>query len=226
EKSFITQPTLSMQIQKLEASLGVKIFDRSKHPVVPTKIGKKIIQQARTIIAESKKIQEIISDAKEDLEGELKIGVIPTVAPYLLPKVLGNFMNKYPNLHLQIWEFTTNKIVSQLKNGLLDCGILATPLDEESLIVQPLYYESFVAYLSDHSSLENKKTVTANELLGETLWLLNEGHCMRNQVLNLCQRRNLLNPDRSLEYNTGSIETLKRMVDTNGGATIIPQLSI
>ncbi len=226
EKSFVTQPTLSMQIQKLEASLGVKIFDRSKQPVVPTKIGKQIIQQARIIIAESKKIQEIISDAKEELKGDLKIGVIPTVAPYLLPKVLGAFMNKYPKLHLQIWEFTTDKIVSQLKNGLLDCGILATPLNEESLIVEPIYYESFVAYLSDHSSLENKKTVTANELLGETLWLLNEGHCMRNQVLNLCQRRNLLNPDRSLEYNTGSIETLKRMVDTNGGATIIPQLSI
>jgi LysR family hydrogen peroxide-inducible transcriptional activator len=204
----------------------VKIFDRSKQPVVPTKIGKQIIQQARIIIAESKKIQEIISDAKEELKGDLKIGVIPTVAPYLLPKVLGAFMNKYPKLHLQIWEFTTDKIVSQLKNGLLDCGILATPLNEESLIVEPIYYESFVAYLSDHSLLENKKTVTANELLGETLWLLNEGHCMRNQVLNLCQRRNLLNPDRSLEYNTGSIETLKRMVDTNGGATIIPQLSI
>lgn len=226
EKSFVTQPTLSMQIQKLETSLGVKIFDRSKQPVVPTKIGQQIIQQARIIIAESKKIQEIISDAKGELKGDLKIGVIPTVAPYLLPKVLGIFMKKYPNLHLQIWEFTTDKIVNQLKNGLLDCGILATPLNEESLIVEPLFYESFVAYLSDHSSLENKKTVTANELLGETLWLLNEGHCMRNQVLNLCQRRNLLNPERVLEYNTGSIETLKRMVDTNGGATIIPQLSI
>lgn len=226
EKSFITQPTLSMQIQKLEASLGVKIFDRSKQPIVATQIGKQIIQQARIIIAESKKIQEIISDAKEELEGELKIGVIPTVAPYLLPKVLGSFMSKYPNVHLQIWEFTTSKIVSQLKDGLLDCGILATPLNDESLVVEPLYYESFVAYLSDHSSLETRKTVTANDLLGETLWLLNEGHCMRNQVLNLCQRRNLLNPDRALEYNTGSIETLKRMVDTNGGATIIPQLSI
>lgn len=226
EKSFITQPTLSTQIQKLEASLGVKIFDRSKQPIVPTKIGKQIIQQARVILTESKKIQEIISNVKEDVGGELRIGVIPTVAPYLLPKVLGNMMAKYPKLHLQIWEFTTNKIISQLKNGLLDCGILATPIQEESLLSHPLYYESFVAYLNKESSLGIKKTVNANDLLSEKLWLLNEGHCMRNQVLNLCQRRNLLNPDHLLEYNTGSIETLKRMVDINGGVTILPQLSI
>jgi LysR family hydrogen peroxide-inducible transcriptional activator len=226
EKSFVTQPTLSMQIQKLEASLGIKIFDRSKQPVVPTKIGKQIIQQARIILTESKKINEIISDTKENVEGELRIGVIPTIAPYLLPKVLGNVMNKYPKLHLQIWEFTTNKIISQLKNGLLDCGILATPVNEDSLIEYPLYYESFVAYLNSESILESKKTVTANDLLSENLWLLNEGHCMRNQVLNLCQRRNIINPEHSLEYNTGSIETLKRMVDINGGVTILPQLSI
>lgn len=226
EKSFITQPTLSMQIQKLEASLNIKIFDRSKQPIVPTKIGKQVIQQARIILAESKKIHEIISDTKENIEGELRIGVIPTVAPYLLPKILGAFMTKYPKLHLQIWEFTTNKIITQLKNGLLDCGILATPVNEESLIEYPLYYESFVAYLNDESPLGSKKTVTANDLLSENLWLLNEGHCMRNQVLNLCQRRNIINPERSLEYNTGSIETLKRMVDMNGGVTILPQLSI
>lgn len=226
EKSFITQPTLSTQIQKLEASLGVKIFDRSKQPIVATKIGKQIIQQARVILTESKKIQEIISNVKEDLGGELRIGVIPTVAPYLLPKVLGNMMAKYPKLHLQIWEFTTNKIISQLKNGLLDCGILATPIQEENLLSHPLYYESFVAYLNKESTLGIKKTVNANDLLSEKLWLLNEGHCMRNQVLNLCQRRNLLNPDHLLEYNTGSIETLKRMVDINGGVTILPQLSI
>lgn len=226
EKCFVTQPTLSMQIQKLENSLDIKIFDRSKQPVIPTKIGKKIIEQARIILNESKKIREIIANSKDDLTGELKIGVIPTVAPYLLPKVLGTMMEKYPQLHLQIWELTTDKIVRRLKNGLLDCGILATPLSDESLLSHPLYYESFVAYLSKESALENKKTVNANDLLNEKLWLLNEGHCMRNQILNLCQRRNLLNPDQPLEYNTGSIETLKRMVDINGGATILPQLSI
>lgn len=226
KKSFVTQPTLSTQIQKLETSLGVKIFDRSQQPIVPTKIGKQIIQQARVIVTESKKVQEIISNVKEDVGGELRIGVIPTVAPYLLPKVLGSMMVKYPKLHLQIWEFTTNKIISQLKNGLLDCGILATPIQEETLLTHPLYYESFVAYLNKESSLGTKKTVNANDLLSEKLWLLNEGHCMRNQVLNLCQRRNLLDPNHLLEYNTGSIETLKRMVDINGGATILPQLSI
>jgi LysR family hydrogen peroxide-inducible transcriptional activator len=173
KKSFVTQPTLSTQIQKLETSLGVKIFDRSQQPIVPTKIGKQIIQQARVIVTESKKVQEIISNVKEDVGGELRIGVIPTVAPYLLPKVLGSMMVKYPKLHLQIWEFTTNKIISQLKNGLLDCGILATPIQEETLLTHPLYYESFVAYLNKGSSLGAKKTVNANDLLSEKLWLLN-----------------------------------------------------
>ncbi len=226
EKCFVTQPTLSMQIQKLEASLGVKIFDRSKQPIIPTKIGEQIIKQARIVLTESKKVNEIINTAKDDVEGELRIGVIPTIAPYLLPTILGKIMEKYPKLHLHIWEFTTNKIINQLKNGLLDCGILATPIHEETLLTYPLYYESFVAYLNKDSKLTHKKTVNAGDLLSEKLWLLNEGHCMRNQVLNLCQRRNLLNPEHLLEYNTGSIETLKRMVDINGGVTILPQLSI
>lgn len=226
EKCFITQPTLSMQIQKLELSLGVKLFDRSKQPIVTTEIGEKIIKQARVIIAESNKIQDIITNLKEDIEGEIKIGVIPTVAPYLLPAVLGKIMKKHPKLQLQIWEFTTDKIVKQLKDGLLDCGILATPIQDEQLLTQPMYYENFVAYVSKDNKLISKNTVNGSDLLAEKLWLLNEGHCMRNQVLNLCQRRNLLKTDHFLEYNTGSIETLKRMVDINGGVTILPQLSV
>lgn len=226
EKCFITQPTLSMQIQKLEISLGVKLFDRSKQPIVTTEVGKQIVKQARIVIAESNKVLEIISNLKEDLEGEIRIGIIPTVAPYLLPAVLGKIMKKYPKLHLQIWEFTTDKIIKQLKTGLLDCGILATPIQDEQLHTQAVYYESFVAYISKDNVLINKKTVSGSDLLTEKLWLLNEGHCMRTQVLNLCQRRNLLKPDHMLEYNTGSIETLKRMVDINGGVTILPQLSI
>lgn len=226
EKCFITQPTLSMQIQKLELSLGVKLFDRSKQPIVTTEIGEKIIKQARVIIAESNKIQDIITDLKEDIEGEIRIGIIPTIAPYLLPAILGKIMKKYPKLHLQIWEFTTDKIIKQLKAGLLDCGILATPIQDEQLLTQPLYYENFVAYVSKDNKLINKRTVNGSDLLAEKLWLLNEGHCMRNQVLNLCQRRDLLKTDHLLEYNTGSIETLKRMVDINGGVTILPQLSV
>ncbi|WP_134089568.1 hydrogen peroxide-inducible genes activator [Olivibacter sp. XZL3] len=226
EKCFVTQPTLSMQIQKLEDSLGVRIFDRTRQPVVPTEIGEEIIRQARVAVLESQKIREIVAYKKGEVEGELKIGVIPTIAPYLLPKVLGTFMEKYPKLHLHVWEYTTEKIVRELKTGVLDCGILSTPIHEPNLQEHPLFYETFVAYISKGSVLTKKKSVTASDILNEKLWLLNEGHCMRNQVLNICNRRKTMNPDGSFEYNTGSVETLKRMVDTNAGVTIMPELSI
>lgn len=226
QKCFVTQPTLSMQIQKLEESLGVRIFDRTRQPVIPTDIGEEIIQQARSIVFERQKLQEIVSDRNGELEGELKIGVIPTVAPYLLPKVLGRFLEKYPKVHLHIWEFTTERIIHDLKLSLLDCGILSTPIAEPNLKEHPLFYEPFVAYISKTSGLKKKKLVTASDILEEKLWLLNEGHCMRNQVLNICSRKRSKHPEETLNYNTGSVETLKRMVDMNSGATIIPELSI
>lgn len=226
EKSFVTQPTLSMQIQKLEKSLGVRIFDRSKQPIVPTDIGAVVINQARNVLKERDKIKELISETQDELGGEIRIGVIPTLAPYLLPKILGSFMEKYPKMKLQIWESTTTKVIQELKLGLLDCGILSTPLDDNELSENPLFYESFVAYISSDSNLNNTVTVNAADLLEEKLWLLNEGHCMRNQVLNICHKKRMLNPEQTLEYNTGSVETLKRMVDMNSGVTILPELSI
>lgn len=226
ESCFVTQPTLSMQIQKLEDELGIRIFDRSRQPVVPTEIGEAVIRQARTILAESKKIHEIIQVEKDEVEGELKIGVIPTIAPYLLPLVLGRFIEKYPKIQLQIWEYTTAKIIRELKVGLLDCGILSTPILEKDLHEKALFYEPFVAYVSKDSKLLDKREVTSEDILNDKLWLLNEGHCMRGQVLNICQRKRVLDPADSLHYHTGSVETLKRMVDINAGSTILPELSI
>ncbi|SEM44431.1 LysR family transcriptional regulator, hydrogen peroxide-inducible genes activator [bacterium A37T11] len=226
DKCFVTQPTLSMQVQKLEENLGVRLFDRSKQPVVPTEIGQEVIRQARITLRESQKIKELISDTKDELIGEFRIGVIPTVAPYLLPGFLGSFMNRYPALQLHIWEYTTDKIIRDIKAGQLDCGILSTPSNELYLLERPLYYETFVAYLSKESSLQSKNSVDANDILTEKLWLLNEGHCMRDQVLNICQRKRSLHPKDAFEYNTGSVETLKRMVDANAGVTILPELSI
>lgn len=226
ESCFVTQPTLSMQIQKLEEELQIRIFDRSRQPVVPTEIGEVVIRQARIILAESKKIHEIIQVEKDEVEGELKIGVIPTVAPYLLPLVLGRFIDKYPKISLQIWEYTTAKIIRELKVGLLDCGILSTPVMEKELTEKPLFYEPFVAYASKNSQLLDKREVSPEDVLNDKLWLLNEGHCMRGQVLNICQRKRILDPSDSLQYNTGSVETLKRMVDINAGITILPELSI
>lgn len=225
EKCFVTQPTLSMQIQKLEEHLGVKLFDRSKQPVVPTELGVEIIDQARTILKESGKLKEIIAERKGEISGELKLGIIPTVAPYLLPQVISNFMNKYPGVQLIIWEYTTEQIIQQLKSGLLDCGILSTPIDDRSLNETPLFYEGFVIYISESNQLLKKKQVKAADINPEEVWLLNEGHCMRNQVLNICQRKKA-SKGKQFEYNTGSIETLKRMVDLNDGLTILPELAI
>ncbi|MDR2285153.1 MAG: LysR family transcriptional regulator, partial [Sphingobacterium sp.] len=226
EKCFVTQPTLSMQIQKLEESLGVKIFDRSRQPVIPTEVGKRIIKQARAVLTESKKITEILQEAKGELEGEFRIGVIPTVAPYLLPGVITSFLKKYPKVQLQVWEYTTERIIQELKAGTLDCGILSTPLLDNTILEMPLFYETFVAYVSEKSTLFDKKMLGYDDLSQEKLWLLNEGHCMRGQVLNICNYKHNQGANGAFEYNTGSVETLKRMVEINDGLTILPELSI
>jgi len=225
EKCFVTQPTLSMQVQKLEEMLNVKIFDRSKQPVTPTEIGAQIIEQARIILNESHKVKELISDQQQEVTGELKVGIIPTVAPYLLPKVISAMMTNYPELKLLIWEYTTEDIIHHLKTGVLDCGILATPLGDLSIQETPLYYENFVTYISKNSKLFKKKTIDADDLEDENIWLLNEGHCMRSQVLNIC-RSTKDNRLQGLTYNTGSVETLIRMVDINNGATLLPELAL
>jgi LysR family hydrogen peroxide-inducible transcriptional activator len=226
EKCFVTQPTLSMQIQKLEDTLGVKLFDRSKQPVIPTEIGNEIIAQARVMLSECEKIKEIITDRHRELSGELKVGIIPTVAPYILPKILPGFIEKYPLVKLIVSEQTTEQIVQQLKLGVIDCGILSTPLHDGNLTEIPVFYENFVAYVSKNSKLYKKKAITPNDIDVEEVWILNEGHCMREQVLNICQRRKSTQAFKHFEYNTGSVETLKRMVDQNNGATILPELAL
>jgi LysR family transcriptional regulator, hydrogen peroxide-inducible genes activator len=226
EKCFVTQPTLSMQIQKLEDTLGVKLFDRSKQPVTPTEIGIDIIAQARILLAESEKIKEIITDRQKELSGELKVGIIPTISPYILPKIINGFVAKYPQVKLIVWEQTTENIIQQLKLGTIDCGILSTPLHESALLEIPVFYENFVAYTSKSSKLYKKKNINPDDIDMEEIWVLNEGHCMREQVLNICQRRKATQGFKHFEYNTGSVETLKRMVDQNNGATILPELAL
>ena len=225
EKCFVTQPTMSMQVQKLEEELGVKLFDRSKQPITPTEIGTDVLEQARNILKESYKLKELINNQKSVVSGELRIGIIPTMAPYLMPKVIPAFMENYPDVQLVIWEYMTDQIIHELKNGLLDCGILSTPLEDKSLQEIPLFYESFVAYLSKSSPLMGKKNLKPSDINLDDLWLLNEGHCMRNQILNICKQKKSddLKP---FEYNTDSVETLKRMVEMNNGITLLPELSI
>ena len=226
EKCCVTQPTLSMQIQKLEDDLGVKIFDRSKQPVIPTEIGEEIIAQARNVLKEAQKIKEIITDKKNEIVGEIKLGVIPTLAPYILPLFLNGFITKFPQIKLKIFEFTTEVLIDKLKNNLLDVGLLVTPLHDDSLFENRLFLEEFVVYLSKSHELVNKKYVLPNEIDVNRLWLLEEGHCIRSQIIKLCELKTQQKENQRFEYETGSIETLKKMVEINNGLTILPELAL
>ncbi|MBK8142794.1 MAG: hydrogen peroxide-inducible genes activator [Chitinophagaceae bacterium] len=224
EKCFITQPTLSMQIQKLEEELGVKIFDRTKQPVIPTEIGTNIITQARITLREAHLIKQMINDQKDTLSGDLRIGIIPTLAPYLLPALYKSMRDKYPQLNLIIKESITEDVIYELKNNRLDCGIVVTPLKDPSIKEDVLFYEELFVYVSKKNALSGKKYVLASEIDPNELWLLEEGHCFRSQVLNICELKK--SSDFHFKYETGNIETLKRMVDKSNGITILPELAV
>lgn len=224
EKCFVTQPTLSMQIQKLEEELGTKIFDRTRQPVIPTEIGARIIAQARTILREAGQIQQIINDEKNVMTGEIRIGIIPTLAPYLLPPLFKHMREKHPQLDLVVREAITEEVIHELRSNRLDCGLVVTPLKDPSIREDILFYEELFVYVSRKNSLYNKKYVLASEIDPDQLWLLEEGHCFRSQVLNLCELRK--SSDFHFKYETGNIETLKRMVDKSEGITILPELAV
>ncbi|GCC53668.1 hydrogen peroxide-inducible genes activator [Chryseotalea sanaruensis] len=224
EKCFVTQPTLSMQIQKLEEELDVKIFDRTKQPVIPTEIGASIIAQARITLREASVIRQVIAEQKDNMTGEIRIGIIPTLAPYLLPQLFKNIREKYPQINLVIKETITEEIVQELKYNRLDCGIVVTPLKDNSIKEDILFYEELFVYVSKKNALHDKKYVIPSEIDPNQLWLLEEGHCFRSQVLNLCELRKYSNVN--FKYETGSIETLKRMVDKSDGITILPELAV
>lgn len=224
EHCHVTQPTLSMQIQKLEDELGVKLFDRTKQPVIPTETGLSIIAQARVVLREAGRIKQIISDQKDTLAGELRIGIIPTLAPYLLPPLYKYVREKYPQINLMVREAITEEIISELKNNRLDCGLVVTPLKDPSIKEDVLFYEELFVYVSKKNSLVDKKYVLPNEIDPSQLWLLEEGHCFRSQILNLCELQK--RSDLHFKYETGNIETLKRMVDKSDGLTILPELAV
>jgi LysR family hydrogen peroxide-inducible transcriptional activator len=222
---FITQPTLSMQIQKLEEDLGVKIFDRSKQPVIPTEIGEEIIRQARVVIHEVKMMQQLIKDRQGLLQGELRVGIIPTLAPYLLPLFLQGFLHKYPDIKIKVKELTTDHIIEMLKSGRIDAGLLVTPLQDNSILEYPLFYEEMVAYVSKSNAAFKKNYVLADDIEMSELWLLEEGHCFRDQVMNLCELKRQNKEQSHFEYEAGSVETLRKMVEMNKGVTILPEMA-
>jgi LysR family hydrogen peroxide-inducible transcriptional activator len=213
-----------MQIQKLEEELGIRIFDRTKQPVIPTEVGAKVIAQARVILREANVIKQLIHEQTDTMTGELRIGIIPTLAPYLLPPLFKQMREKYPQLHLIIKETITEEVISELKNNRLDCGLVVTPLQDTSIKEDVLFYEELFVYVSRKNALYDKKYVLASEINPDQLWLLEEGHCFRSQILNLCELRR--SSDFHFKYETGNIETLKRMVDKSDGITILPELAV
>jgi LysR family transcriptional regulator, hydrogen peroxide-inducible genes activator len=224
EKCYVTQPTLSMQIQKLEEELGVKIFDRTKQPVIPTEIGTSIIAQARIVLREASMIKQLIAEQKDSMSGEIRVGIIPTLAPYLLPSLFKNISTKFPQINLVIREIITEDVVQELKNNRIDCGIVVTPLNDATIREDVLFYEELFVYVSKNNVLHNKKYVLPTEIDPSKLWLLEEGHCFRSQILNLCELRK--HSELHFKYETGNIETLKRMVDKSDGLTILPELAV
>ncbi len=224
-KCFVTQPTLSMQILKLEEELGIKIFDRSKQPVLPTDAGVEIIEQARKILAERDIITENIAEKKGIVNGELKIGIIPTLAPYLLPLCIHPFTKKYPHVKLIVTELTTELIIAKLREGKIDVGLLITPLQQQGIQEHVLFYEELVAYISKNNTAYKKTYILDKDIDPNKLWLLEEGHCFRSQILNLCELRKSSREASHFQYEAGSLETLRRMVDLNDGITILPELA-
>ncbi len=217
----VTQPTLSMMVQKIEEELGVKFFDRSRQPIVPTQAGERLLAQVRVILREVERLREMALEEELNLTGELRIGIIPTLSPYLLPLFLPDFVKRYPSIHLKITERVTDTLVDSLHKGFLDAAILATPLDDPVLREDVLFYEAFVVYSSHDYP---KEYLLPEDIDTSELWLLEEGHCLRGQIMRLCELREQQHP--SVEYQAGSLETLKHLVDAQHGITILPELSV
>ncbi len=226
DKCFVTQPTLSMQIQKLEDELRVKIFDRTKQPIEPTPMGIRIIEQARLVLEASSKIPEMIDEVKGEIKGELKIGIIPSIAQYLVPLFITQTLGEYPGLQIQIDELLTDQVVKALNDNEIDIGIIATPLDLPGISEIPVFYEPFIVFTSQTHHLFKKVTIKPSDLSIEDIWLLSEGHCFSSQAINLCGVKEKYTQKLALKYKSGSLESLIKLVEQQYGYTLLPYLSM
>ncbi|MBO5249506.1 MAG: LysR family transcriptional regulator [Muribaculaceae bacterium] len=220
----VTQPTLSAMIQKLEEELGVKIFDRNQQPICPTVIGNIVIKQAHEVLLQANHIKEIIAEEKSSLGGSFKLGILPTIAPYLLPRFVPLLAKKYPHLDIRMAEMKTSEIKAALLSGDIDAGILADLDGLSDYSKESLFYEQFYAYVSKESALSGNNVVRTSDLANEQLWLLDEGHCFRDQMVKFCQLKSA--KASQIAYNLGSMETFMRMVESCKGVTFIPELAV
>ena len=220
----VTQPTLSSMIQKLEDELGMKIFDRKRQPIQPTKAGMKVIEEAWKVLSRAKKLRQTVEEEKQTLTGTFEVGVLPTIAPYLIPHFFPQLMNEHPEMDVRITEMKTEDMCRAVRRGDIDAGILARVGGLEGMDCKPLYHEQFLAYVAENDPLFSKEFIRPSDLSGEYLWLLDEGHCFRDQLVKFCHLKSAARSKKS--YNLGSIETFMRIVENGKGVTFIPQLAL
>ena len=212
---IIAQPTLSLQIQKLEKSIGISIFDRTTNPISVTNEGKEFLKQARVVLAESEKLEYMFSQKGDSIAGDLRLGIIPTVSSSLLIKILPILNSKFPDLNLRIFELPTNQIIQKLENNEIDAGILATPLENKKIKEYPLYYEPFRVYIPSSIKIKSKE-MSIEDLQNYEMIVLGEEHCFRSQALKVCKNKSYG------RIEAGSFETIKKLVDNNLGLTLLP----
>ena len=222
EACGVTQPTLSSMIQKLEAELNLQIFDRNSHPIGLTAAGENVVRQAKVILFHVNQLEEMVLSERQMESGEVRLGVIPTVAPYILPGLFKVIHSQYPNIALRVTEARTSVLTEKLERAEIDMALLSTPLKNSNLLEIPVYYEKFYAYFPMGNPFLEKEHVQILDLPIDDLWVLQEGHCLRNQVLSFCGRQS----KKASVYEAGSIETLVRIVDENGGFTVIPEMHV
>ena len=223
EKLYLTQPALSMQIQKLEQELGIRIFDRTQSPVTITDDGAKFLERAREIVTATRQLYDFSVNLNQDFDGQVKLGIIPTLAPYLVPWFVEPLLKAFPQFRLDIHELITEKVIQGVLSGELDAGIISTPVSVSGLNVMPLFYEKFYIYTSE-KSMYGHDAIDLRNIEYSNLWLLEEGNCFRDQINNFCDL-NKIRKNKQLVYRSHSIDALIRLVDAKGGITILPELS-
>jgi LysR family transcriptional regulator, hydrogen peroxide-inducible genes activator len=222
QRSFVSQPTLSAQIKKLENYLGVQLIERQPRKVALTETGARVLPLARRMLEQSEEILSLARDQHDPLSGKLKVGLIPTIGPYLLPLITRKLRKQLPKLQLMLYEYQTQPLLEKLRAGEIELAILALPVPPDGLETRELYAESFMLAVPNHSTLAKKASVKLDELSGETLLLLEDGHCLRDQALDVCSRIDVRESD---DYRATSLETLRQMVAAGLGITLLPELA-
>lgn len=227
EACHVTQPSMSMQLRKLEEELGLMLFDRTVRPITPTETGEQVIAQARAVIADVERLERLTQEVTGEMAGELRVGILSTISPYLLPLVIALFSKRYPNVSLAFEEYPANRIVDHVKRDLLDVGLIATPVEQRGVLEEPLFEEPLVGYVSPGHRLYDESTIRAADLHLDDLWVMSEGHCFRDQTLELLRGETPAQAgSKAVQFESGNLETLQRLVDRGYGMTLLPWLAV